>query len=147
MRLNYSKIRDVKDPIYSTTGSAGIDMYVPNDESEIIVYPNAHVLIPSGIKVNIPEGYAMIAFNKSGIAVKKQLIVGACVIDSDYQGEIFINLINVGTKPQKISPGEKIVQFVVLPIAQAELQELPIDNLYDQITDRGQGGFGSTDYK
>ena len=96
MRL--SRIRDVKLPTRGTTGSAGIDFYFPNDypESLCTVEPGERFFIPSGIKANVPEGQALIAFNKSGVALKQGLSVGACVVDSDYQGEIHLHLINVG---------------------------------------------------
>ena len=59
-------------------------------------------------------GFALVAFNKSGVAVKKQLYAGACVVDCGYQGEVHINLTNVGKEEQYIKPGDKIIQFVLL---------------------------------
>ncbi len=101
-------------------------------------------LIPSGIKADVPQGHALIAFNKSGVAVKKNLYVGASVVDEDYQGEIHINLTNVGREEVEINPGEKIIQFILLPVFYDTIEEVELENLYAGATTRGEGGFGST---
>lgn len=158
-KLKFKKIRDVKSPVRGTERSAGIDFFIPEyNELKDILYkhcveyvtgtgvlriePKEDILIPSGIKVEIPKGYALIAFNKSGIATKKKLSVGACVIDEDYQGEIHIHLINQSLQPQYINPGDKAVQFILVPIAYMELEE--DNNIHQEATQRGEGGFGST---
>ena len=79
---------------------------------KIEILPNSKILIPSGIHVNLPENIFLKAENKSGIASKRSLIVGACVIDQDYEGEVHINLINTSMNNVIIKAGEKIVQFV-----------------------------------
>lgn len=142
--LKFSKVRDVKTPTRGTTGSAGLDFYIPNDFKETAIAPNESVLIPSGIKVNFKKEYVLVAFNKSGIAAKKSLLVGSCVIDSDYEGEIHINLHNVGCETQEIKPGDKIIQFLLLPINYPILEEKNINYLYDIKSERGDKGFGST---
>lgn len=140
------KIRDVKTPVRANNNDAGIDFFIPNDFGFKILMPNESILIPSGIKASIPQGHALIAFNKSGIATKKNLVVGACVIDESYQGEIHIHVINVGKEPQQLNSGEKIVQFVCLPINYTNIEEVEDETeLYNGVvTSRGQGGFGST---
>lgn len=148
--IKFSKTKNVKSPTRGTSQSAGIDFFIPddwNDGLSLCMNPNTSVLIPSGIKVNVPEGYALIAFNKSGIATKKNLQVGACVVDEDYQGEVHIHMTNVGKEPVTIAPGDKIVQFILLPVLYAQPVEVPIKELYEQETERGAGGFGSTDKK
>ena len=148
--IKFSKTKNVKSPTRGTSQSAGIDFFIPddwNDGLSLHMNPNSSVLIPSGIKVNVPEGYALIAFNKSGIATKKNLQVGACVVDEDYQGEVHIHMTNVGKEPVTIAPGDKIVQFILLPVLYAQPVEVPIKELYEQETERGAGGFGSTDKK
>lgn len=145
--LKIARIRDVKMPLRGTTGSAGIDFFVPNNypESLCTVMPGDRFFIPSGIKAKVPEGYALIAFNKSGVALKKGLVTGACVVDSDYEGEIHIHLINVGTKPVTIAPGEKLVQFLLTPISHCDIEETTEENLFTGYSsERGGGGFGST---
>jgi dUTP pyrophosphatase len=140
------KTRDVKTPTRGTAQSAGLDFYVPND------FPGTHYLatsqslnIPSGIKANVPEGYALIVMNKSGVALKKGLQVGACVIDEDYQGEIHLHVTNVGDEVAEIKPGEKLVQMLLIPVLYAEVEEVhKEEDLFDAETERGAGGFGST---
>ena len=141
--MKIAKIRNVKTPNRGTSESAGIDFYVPEDYSQTIK-PGESCLIPSGIKANVPSGFALVAFNKSGVAVKKNLYVGACVVDEDYQGEIHINLTNVGKRSVEISSGEKIIQFVLLPVNYDIIEEVEEKNLFETTTVRGAGGFGST---
>ena len=147
--MKFAKIRDVKTPTRGTQGSAGIDFYVPND------YPNSlrriesgdRYFIPSGIKANVPEGYALIAMNKSGVALKKGLMVGACVVDSDYQGEIHLHLVNVSDSFTRIEAGEKLVQFLLVPVDHCNVEVVDESELFEEETTRGSGGFGSTGVK
>ena len=149
--MKLAKIRDVKTPTRGTAGSAGIDFYVPNDypatESLCTIEPGERFFIPSGIKANVPEGYALIAMNKSGVALKKNLIMGAKVVDHDYQGEIHLHLINVGKRDVTIEPGDKLVQFLLVPVNHCEVEVVAEDNLFSTETTRGAGGFGSTGVK
>jgi dUTP pyrophosphatase len=147
--MKFLKIRDVKDPTRGTPESAGIDLYIPNDFEECTVFPQQSILIPSGLKVNVPENHAFIAFNKSGVATKKGLQVGACVIDEDYQGEVHIHLINVGDIGQVIKPGDKIIQCVLLPVNYETIEMVSDEeSLWNgKSTERGEGGFGSTNHK
>ena len=86
--------------------------------------------------------------NRSGNAAKKHLVVGACVVDSGYDGEVFVNLHNIGTDRQTIRAGDKIAQAVVVPIVPVRFLETTNDNLYEwspiTISDRGSGALGST---
>lgn len=147
--MRIAKVRDVKTPSVGTPGSAGIDFYVPNDLEEVVnIRPGKSALIPSGIKVEIPDNTALIAFNKSSVASKRGMIVGACVIDSDYQGEIYIHLINVSNDVRTISPGDKIVQFVHIPYYKHDvIVEVSPESLSTKQSSRGSGGFGSTGSK
>lgn len=144
-----AKVRDVKTPTRGTSGSAGIDFYVPNDYPSDLcsIHPGERYFIPSGIKANVPTGYALIAFNKSGIALNKNLTVGAAVVDSDYQGEIHLHLINVGKDIVEIQPGQKILQFLLMPVDHCEISEVSEIDLFNTQTSRGSGGFGSTGVK
>lgn len=143
--VKYAKVRDVKSPSVGTKGSAGIDLFIPNDVPETTILPSESVLIPSGIKFNIEEGFALVAKNKSGVAVKRGLIKGAELIDSDYTGEVHIHLINTTNKPVKINAGDKIIQFVLMYAPSVFLEELSETQLYqNKETERGEGGFGST---
>ena len=143
--MKISKIRDVKTPTRANSTDAGIDFFIPNDyEGKTEIFPGRSCLIPSGIKVNVPAGHALVAFNKSGVAVKKNFHVGACVVDCGYQGEVHINLTNVGESPQYIKPGDKIVQFVLLPLGEPSVELVDSNNLYESESSRGEGGFGSS---
>jgi dUTP pyrophosphatase len=147
--MKFLKIRPVKDPNRGTKNSAGIDFFIPEDFPTTIIIPGKSVLIPSGIKANVPEGFAFIAHNKSGVATKKNLQVGASVVDEDYQGEIHIHLTNVGTDDIELNAGDKIVQFLLLPVAYEPVEIVnTFEELFDGVvTSRGSGGFGSTGEK
>lgn len=159
--MNIFKIRDVKTPTRGTNGSAGIDFYIPNEfyikrgdnlwrvqGGEHAIPPGGSILVPSGIRANVPEGHALIAMNKSGVAVRKNLMVGACVIDEDYTGEIHIDIKNVGRNRSYVKAGEKIIQLLCMPVEYTSVIEC--DSLEDCFGDkldeseRGEGGFGST---
>jgi len=111
----------------------------------LVLKQGERCLIPSGIKVNVPAGHALIAFNKSGVAVKKGLDVGACVVDEGYQGQVHISLTNPGKSVELIEHGEKIIQFLIVPINFSTPQEVSsLDELYPEKSSRGDGAFGST---
>ena len=142
--MKISKVREVKTPTRGTKESAGLDLYVPDDFESVGLGWREDIVIPSGIKANIPEGYALIAFNKSGIAVNRGLQVGACVVDEDYQGEIHIHLTNISNKICAINPGDKIIQFLLIPIIRREVKLVDERVLYKSKTKRGKGWKGST---
>lgn len=143
--MKISKIRNVKTPVRGTPLSAGIDFFVPDDFPGIhYLIPGDAVNIPSGIKVKVPHGYALIFMNKSGVAVKKGLQIGACVVDEDYQGEVHLHVRNTSTEVQSIKPGEKLVQALLIPVEYADIEVVDVDELYEEKTQRGEGGFGST---
>ena len=159
--LRFSKVRDVKSPERGTPRSAGIDFFVPNDFFPTMVRPNEDLLIPSGIRADIPKGYMLIGEDKSGVSTSKQAAVdagrnpgkvsfgspttiGAKIIDEDFQGEIHIHIINCGNFPINVRPGMKISQFILVPVEYCALEEVPIDELFSSETERGSGCFGST---
>ncbi len=147
--MKITKIRNVKTPKRGTEGSAGIDFFVPDDYPTNLcsVNPGERFFIPSGIKANVPNGYALIAMNKSGVALKKGLMVGACVVDSDYQGEIHLHLVNTSDSNVTIEPGEKLTQFLLIPVNHCAVEVVDPDDLFDNESERGAGGFGSTGVK
>lgn len=143
--MKISKIRNVKTPERGTPLSAGLDFFVPNDfPGEHFLLPGDAVNIPSGIKVKVPHGFALVFMNKSGVAVKKGLQVGACVVDEDYQGEVHLHVRNTSTDVQSIKPGEKLVQALLIPVDYCDVEVINVDELYEEGTQRGEGGFGST---
>lgn len=139
------KTRNVKTPERGTPGSAGFDFFVPEDfQGTHYLVTGQSVTVPSGIIAKVPEGFALVAFNKSGLA-SKGLQVGACVIDSDYQGEILIQVRNVGLDLLEITPGMKLIQFLLLPVPAEGIEEAQsLADLFPAKTERGAGGFGST---
>ena len=141
MTIQFLKIRDVKSPTRAYEFDAGIDFYVPaftesflNDLMEknptadlagkgegevrsITIPVHGRIMIPSGIKSRMSEpGRALIAHNKSGIATKHGLIFGAAVVDYTYKGEIHLSLINTTDHTVDLAPGQKIIQFLEVPV-------------------------------
>ena len=147
--IYFTKIRDVKSPVRGHEADAGIDFFIPEDFETTTVGPNESVLIPSGIKVNIPKNYALIFKEKSGVATKKDLLVGAAVVDSGYTGEMHFHLINTGKAFQVLEPGDKITQGLVVPVVLCQPKEISNEEYEIKYcnTERGEGGFGSTGTK
>ena len=146
MKLKVFKIREnAKLPVRAHTTDAGADIfYCPEFEKPITIYENESELISTGLKVGVPEGYMLEIKNKSGVAFKRSLVVGACVVDSGYNGEVFVNLHNIGSIRQTIMPGEKVAQAVLVPVVNAEFEEVQDDDVYGSTTERGTGALGST---
>ena len=145
--LNVYKTRNTaKMPQRAHETDAGMDLfYCPENHSGwLSIKPGGSAVLETGLKIQVPRGFMLQIMNKSGGASKKQLVTGACVVDNGYNGEIFVNLQNIGTQPQVIEPGQKIAQAVLIPISIPSLREVEEDNIYDEQTARGDGGFGST---
>jgi dUTP pyrophosphatase len=153
MILEYYKTHgNVFSPFRANPSDAGLDIcYSPEVAKKIEIPPNGSAVIPTGLKFGIPHGYMLEVKNRSGMAAKRSLLVGACVVDSGYNGEVFINLHNVGFSHQTISPGDRIAQVVLIPVVHFRAIETAEDNLYGwypiTISDRGEGKLGSTDEK
>lgn len=135
-----------KLPQRAHTTDAGMDFFFCPDSNTaaVRVEPNRSVLLGTGIKMEVPAGCMLQIMNKSGVASKKQLVTGACVVDEGYDGEIFVNLQNIGTETQYIEPGQKIAQGVFVQIKKPVLWEISEDSVYGGFTARGQGALGST---
>ena len=134
--------REFPLPQHATTGSAGIDLRACVD-APLELKPGDTQLIASGIAVFIQDpGYAAIVLPRSGLGHKHGIVLGNLVglIDSDYQGQIFVSCWNRGTTTFTIQPGERIAQLVVIPVAQVEFD---VVNEF-AATERGAGGFGSS---
>ena len=152
MLLEYYRVRDTATPPSRANPSdAGLDVYFsPEHPSEVMatILPGQSMILPTGLKFGVPHGYMLEVKNRSGVAAKRGLLVGACVIDSGYDGEVFINLHNIGSKQQHILPGTKIAQVVMVPVVHFRAVETSRDNLYNwypiTISDRGDGALGST---
>ena len=106
--------------------------------------PKESRLLSTGLKVEVPYGYMLEIKNKSGIALKRQLLVGACVVDPGYNGELYVNLHNVGHETQVFKPGDKVAQAVLIPISHCKIEEVATDEFLNFHSNRGEGAFGST---
>ena len=122
-----------------------MDFFVPNDAfdstGQLKLGPHGSINLPSGIVVELPAGYGLVGFNKSSLA-KEGLQVGACIIDSDYHGEVHLHVFNASDHDVVIKRGQKLVQFLVVPILHVSIEEVEYIDRDD--SQRGAGGFGST---
>jgi len=141
LRVTYKKIRNVKDPVKAHLPDAGWDFFIPKTFDREELFPQHSIVIPSGIIMYIPFGWALLLVDKSGISTKHGLIIGAKLIDCEYTDEIHYHLINTGTEPVILLPEQKIVQGIFLQVPYVELFDLD-KNLPKSKT--RQGGFGST---
>ena len=128
-------------PEYQTPLSAGLDIRANLDES-VTLRPLERAMIPTGLFVELPEGYEMQIRPRSGLAAKHGITVlnSPGTIDADYRGEIKVILVNLSNEPFTIESGERIAQMIVARYEQIEWQ--PVEEL--GATERGAGGFGST---
>jgi dUTP pyrophosphatase len=132
-------------PQYSTSGSAGLDLRACTNE-KMTINPGDTVLIPTGLAINIADpSYAAVILPRSGLGHKNGIVLGNLVglIDSDYQGQLFVSIWNRGKETFELNPFDRIAQLVVIPVVQVDL------NIVDDFeqTERGAGGFGSTGKK
>lgn len=154
MIIEYSRVRpDVRPPVRANPSDAGLDVFFcPPDPtvSAVRIAPNQSIVLPTGLRFGVPHGYMLEVKNRSSVAAKRSLIVGACVVDSGYDGEVFINLHNVGSEDQHVMAWDKIAQVVLVPVIHFRALETNGD-LYDwypiTISNRGDGALGSTDDK
>ena len=128
-------------PSYATPLSAGMDLRAAMEQS-VTLAPLERALVPTGLYVELPEGYEMQIRPRSGLAAKHGITVlnSPGTIDADYRGEIKVILVNLSNEPFVINPGERIAQLVVAKYEKVEWDEVEV---LDE-TERGEGGFGST---
>ncbi|AXK40745.1 dUTP diphosphatase [Crenobacter cavernae] len=129
-------------PEYATAGSAGLDLKAALD-TEIAIEPGQTVLVPTGIAIHIADpGLAAMILPRSGLGHKHGIVLGNLVglIDSDYQGQLFVSVWNRGHDTFRLAPLERIAQMVIVPVVQVGF------NIVDDFdaSHRGEGGFGST---
>ena len=145
MQVNLMKTRDTaKMPTRGSEEAAGADLYACFDEGVecVSILPNNTTLIPTGICMEIPDGYVGLVFPRSGLATKQGLTLANCVgvIDSDYRGEIGVALHNNSTEVREVHNYDRIAQIVIMPYMKPDFHEQ--ETLC--ATTRGTGGFGST---
>ncbi len=131
-------------PAYETSGASGMDLRAFVSEP-IMLGPLERALVPTGLFIEIPEGYEGQVRPRSGLSIKHGISLVNCVgtIDSDYRGELKIPVINLSNEPYAIHDGERIAQLVIASYARVETVEVKSISH----TERGKGGFGSTGTK
>jgi dUTP pyrophosphatase len=129
-------------PVYATKGSAGLDLTAAIDQP-LTLTPGERTRIPTGLIVEIPEGYEGQIRARSGLAYKAGLGLtnGIGTIDSDYRGEVMVLIINHGQEPHIFQPGERVAQLVIMAVPKVSLEVVEELN---ESEERGEGGFGST---
>jgi dUTP pyrophosphatase len=138
--------RDLPLPAYETPGAAGADLRanLPPElrASGVTLAPMERRIVPTGLRVEIPQGYEMQIRPRSGLATKQGITLPNTpgTIDSDYRGPLGVALINLGAEPYTIQHGDRIAQMIVAPVVQVRFAV--VDRLGE--TERGEGGFGST---
>lgn len=133
-----------ENPQYATAGSAGMDLRA-NIDTSITLQPLERYLVPTGIFIQLPQGYEGQIRPRSGLSIKKgiTLINAVGTIDSDYTGEIKLGIVNLSQEPFTIEDGERLAQLVV-----ARYEQIIWENVESlETTERGDGGFGSTGTK
>ena len=143
MKLNYTKLTDdAIEPTYATQGSAAMDLYVRKDHPAIYVGDGRPAIFGTGLAFQIPEGWVMKIYSRSGHGFKQgvRLANSVGIIDSDYRGEVLICLTADAGGGVLINPGDRIAQALLEPVYCPQLTE--VDHL--PATTRGAGGFGST---
>jgi len=141
LRLPHAEGLDL--PAYETEGAAGMDLRAAVPETEpMTLAPGGRALVPTGLAIELPEGFEAQVRPRSGLAVKHGITVlnSPGTVDSDYRGEIKVALVNLGAEPFEITRGLRIAQMVVAPVRRALL--IPATELGQTV--RGSGGFGST---
>ena len=142
MKINIKKLTDTAvTPERGSAFAAGYDLFADIQEN-VVIEPHKTFLVPTGIAMEIPEGYWGGIFARSGLAAKESLRPANCVgvIDADYRGEIRVALHNDSASARIITPGQKVAQMVIVPFLAVEFEE--VAELSDTV--RGAGGFGST---
>src|SRR5579884_1989651 len=141
-RVRFSKLRPgAVAPRYMSDGAAGLDLASAAAEP-LVIAPGGRAAVPTGLAFEIPPGYEGQVRGRSGLARKHGIGLPNApgTIDADYRGEVLVLLINWGSDPFVVNPGDRIAQLVIAPVAVAELEE--VADL--SATARGSGGFGHT---
>ena len=150
MILEYKVRTGAIVPTRANPSDAGLDVYYfPKDPniSAIKIKPGENKMLPTGLSFGIPHGYMLQVCNRSSMGVKRSLIVGAHIIDSGYNGEVFIDLHNIGQEEQFVCEGDKIAQLILIPVIHFRVRQVPHELYREPISmsKRGPDALGSTD--
>ncbi len=138
LSLRIKKLRpDSTMPSYAHPGDAGLDLYAAETTT---VAPGQNVAVPTGVAMEIPDGYVGLIWDKSGLAIKNRLKTLGGVVDSGYRGEVLVGMINLSSEPYTFEKRHKVAQMVIQKKEDVRVEE--VDELSDTV--RGTGGFGST---
>ena len=143
VKINIKKLTTTaKTPLRGSNEAAGYDLYADVGDNFVAIEPHTTVKIPTGLSMEIPDGYFGAIFARSGLATREGLrpCQGVAVIDQDFRGEIMVPIHNDHDITRYITPGERIAQLVIIPYLEAKFEEVEKLNT----TSRGTGGFGST---
>ncbi len=157
MILEFHRRQGAKCPTRANPSDAGLDVYYcPKDPnvSAVTLKPGQNSLLPTGLSFGVPHGYMLQVCNRSSMGAKRSLVVGAHIVDSGYDGEIFVDLHNIGNEVQHVVAGDKIAQLVLLPVVlfraslvdqtRALYRDDPSGTVLT-VSNRGHGALGSTD--
>jgi len=166
--MKMSLIRETTTPTRGTKNSAGLDIYIPKFTNDYIrafnsynpdaqsqcfiepsrklicIHPHGRVHIATGIKVKVPEGSALFVKNKGGISWRDRMTKLAEVVDEDYQGEIFVTMINYSDYKTTLMENQKLVQLVRCPVFYDSIELVKPEEIHVIQTERGAGAMGST---
>ncbi len=138
MILEYCKRKGATAPTRANPSDAGLDVYYcPKDPSvsAASIKPGENMVLPTGLSFGVPHGYMLQVCNRSSMGAKHSLIVGAHIVDSGYDGEVFIDLHNIGSETQHLAAGDKIAQLVLVPVVPFRVVQVEDKDLYrDSIT-------------
>lgn len=138
LKIKIVKIKDsATTPSYAHFGDAAMDFYSSED---VVIARGARVKVPTGIKMEIPENYVGLIWDKSGLSMNYGLKTLGGVVDSGYRGEVMVGIINLSDKDFELKAGEKIAQMIIQKKEEVEVEE--VKELED--SSRGEDGFGST---
>jgi dUTP pyrophosphatase len=139
--LRLSHAEGLPLPGYATAGAAGADLRAAVD-NDLILEPGDRAAVPTGLVVEIPDGFEGQVRPRSGLAIRHGLTVvnAPGTIDSDYRGELKVLMVNLGSEPVAITRGERIAQLVIAPVTRAAF----VESAELSPSERGDGGFGST---
>ena len=150
MILEYKVRPEAKAPTRANPSDAGLDVYYCPSDPEISlmkIKPGENKMMPTGLTFGVPHGYMLQVCNRSSMGAKRSLVVGAHIVDSGYDGEVFIDLHNIGQEVQFIAKGDKIAQLVLVPVVHFRPRQVEYELYREPITmsERGEGALGSTD--
>jgi dUTP pyrophosphatase len=128
---------DLPRPFYSHKGDAGFDL---RTRENVSIIPGEKATLPTGLALEIPQGYVGLIWDKSGLAIKEGLKTLGGVIDSTYRGEVMVGLVNLSKNKYTFKKGDKVAQMLIQKVKKVDFEE--VEEL--ESSDRGSRGFGST---